>query len=235
MSTAPGGGTWWRSEGWPIPVWIHSNAPYLSHAGHKVSEMMAPNVPPFEMRAPGPRKGLGALEPMQPINGSTPAGPTPVTQSAGAVPAATPTPQSSQPVFTDTSGKPITSAVCGSIYNMTIPGWEGRSPYILQTKNGAPQFSGTMLMPMGNYASHCNQDEGSYQLQAFDPTSGALIGQTNFTVLPATSASTAPSSTATTGATTSPATGLPGFFSTLTTAQWLLIAAVGIVLLSKMK
>lgn len=135
----------------------------------------------------------------------------------------------------DVNGNPITSAVCGSVYNMTIPGWEGRSPYILQTKNGASQFSGTMPIPMKNYSSVCQQDEGSYQLQAFDPTSGALIGQTNFTVLPATSASTAASSTAATGATIAPATGAPGFFSTLTTTQWVVLAAVGIVLLSRMK
>src|SRR5215467_10036964 len=163
-SPAPGGGTWWRSPGWPIPVWIHSNAPYLSHAGHKLTEMLAPNIPPMEMRSPGPRKGLAAAAPLVTPNGQP---------SAGTVPAATPTPGTSQPVFTDTNNNPITSAVCGSIYNMTVPGWEGRSPFIVQTKNGATSFSGQLPVPMKNYASQCAQDEGSYQLQAFDPTSGA--------------------------------------------------------------
>lgn len=237
------GGTWWRSPGWPIPAWIHGNAPYLAnHAGLKVSEMLCPNVPPMEMRAPGPRQGLGfivtspgtsqqingggytsagggpvimpqAYSAPLPLTGSTPAG-TPVT--APLAPPKMPTGGGGiapvQPIWFDTNNNIITSAVCGSIYSMTLPGYEGKTVYVIQTKNGAQQFAGSMAIPMSNYASKCNQDEGYYQLSAYEPTSGNLIGQGSFTVLPAGTASTAASSTGTTGATVPAAT--PGMVPT---------------------
>lgn len=230
------GGTWWRSPGWPIPAWVHTNAPYLSHAGYRLGEMMAPNVPPIEMRSPGPRSGLGLIMQTVSDGGVTGAEALPaqfyqsgpggagyvsggggggglpaVSQSAGQT---STTVQTSNPVFLDTGGNVITSAVCGSIYSMTVPGYEHQTLYIVQTKNGAPSFSGNMAIPMPNYASVCNQDEGNYQLQAFDPLSGTLIGQTTFTVLPAAvpTTTTAPPAAAIAPASSSagPATSGPG-------------------------
>jgi hypothetical protein len=160
------------------------------------------------------------------------------------------------PVWFDTNNNQITSAVCGSIYSMTVPGFEGKTLFAVQTKNGAPQFSGNMQIPMSNYASQCNQDEGSYQLSVYDPTSHSLIGQGSFTVLPAGSVSTVPSSTGTTGATTpvapitpAPSTPTPSvpaaitttpapapttsIFSNLTGVDWILIAAVVFAILKQ--
>lgn len=258
------GGTWWRSPGWPTPAWIMGNAPYLSHAGYKVSEMLRPNIPPMEMRSPGPR-GLGLM--VNPVDsGST--GPLPFQNWGGAVytsagggpvispsgggglpapPAATPAPsqqtQTSNPVFYDQNQNVITSAICGAVYSMTVPGYEGKTLFVQQTKNGAPQFSGNLQIPMTNYASKCQQDEGSYQISVHDPASGALIGATTFTVLPAavssaagTAVTTAPgSSTGTTGATT-PTTAAPAaasFLSNLSGVDWILILLLGAVVLSK--
>src|SRR5215475_7870802 len=67
---------------------------------------------------------------------------------------------------------------------MTVPGYEGQRLMIVQTRNGAPSFSGPVQIPMGNYPSKCNQDEGTYFVQAFT-LAGALLGGTTFTVLPA--------------------------------------------------
>lgn len=233
MSRVADGGTFWRNPGWPNPAWIYTNAPALSHPGYRLSEMMAPNVPPMRLQAPG--------------------------RAAGSIPSLgylgqNPTTTMADPVFKDVNGAVITQAVCGSVYSLTIPGWEGKTVYAVQTKNGAPQFSGPFPIPMSNYASNCAHDPGTYQFTAFDPNNKAVIGSTVFTVLPA-AATTPASSTGTTPASTtassstssSPTTAgqtnsippAPGdiviggfdvttFFSSLT-APWLI--AGGIVLL----
>jgi hypothetical protein len=161
--------------------------------------MMAPNVPPMEMRSPGAQKGLAGLGIIsvtapQYMNGggayilgpsvTTAPGPPNVVESInnpiipaseGNVP---------NPVFYDTQGNIIASAVCGSTYNMTVPGFDGQTLMIVQTKNGAPNFSGPLLMPVRNYGSTCGQDEGTYNVQAFTQP-GTLLGSTTFVVLPA--------------------------------------------------
>jgi hypothetical protein len=209
MATTAIGGTFWRSPGWPVPVWIHDNADHLCATPYKLGEMMAPNVPPIEMRSPGAQPplvrwnngglaGLGLISPLVGSGGpgmsqsffAAPTGPTgPVTPGGGGgsplIAPAQPAQagQSVNPVFFDVNGNVITQATCGQIYSMTVPGYEGQVLQIVQTKNGAPSFTGPMRMPMGNYASKCSQDEGSYTVQAFT-LAGQMLGSTNFTVLP---------------------------------------------------
>lgn len=215
MNSAPGGGTWWRSPGWPIPVWVHANAPYLSNTYCKMAEMLGPSTPPVSMvpavsQASFATRQLGAA---MTSNGGTA---TPAPQLPAQGPQATPT-------LLDVNGNVITSAVCGSQYSLAIPSWGNKQVYIMQTKNGSPQFSGLMTMPMSAYNSICNQDEGTYVLQAFDPVNGALIGGTTYTILPA-------GSTATAAVAASTTSGFSTFFSSLSTTDWLLIGG-GLLLL----
>lgn len=227
MSESAGqtGGTWWRSPGWPIPVWVYTNAPYLSHSGYKVAEMMAPSVPPYENRV-GPRNtsmnGLGQM--YIPPKSTQSNGATPSAQTSGPI-IMNPT-AGTTPVFKDPSGNVITSAPCGSQYSMTVPGLEGQTVYIVQTKNGAPSFSGNMTMPMPAYSSICNQDEGTYNVQAFDSTSGSLLGQTQFTVTPG-PGSLQPAGVPF-GASMAPTTtSIGSFFSNLTTTQMIVFGLLG--------
>src|SRR5215475_1075664 len=131
---------------------------------------------------------------------------------------------------------------------MTVPGYEGQRLMIVQTKNGAPSFSGPVQIPMGNYPSKCNQDEGTYFVQAFT-LAGALLGGTTFTVLPAVSAPSgipplgpltasptpapAPGTTSATSPLPASSTSVPpttpapagtGVLGGLTTTDWLVIA-----------
>jgi hypothetical protein len=173
--------------------------------------MMSPSTPSIEMRSPGAQKptinwgkgglaGLGLIS-VPASNGSasipgffsgapiSPGAPSGANGSGGGGIAPTvaqpfTTTTAANPIFYDVNGNIITHAVCGSVYSMSVPGFEGQQLHIVQTKDGRPQFSGTMDIPMANYASKCLQDEGSYNLQAFT-LSGQLLGSTNFVVLPA--------------------------------------------------
>ena len=208
------GGTWWRSPGWPNPAWVYDNADHLCATQYKLGEMLAPNTPPIEMRSPGAKSGLAGLGLMVTPSGvyqnggtapsfltmGTPgANPTNVVQPGTLtnpymppIPMTTPM-GTTNPVFYDTNGNVITQAVCGSVYGMTVPGYGGQVLHIVQTKNGAPQINAQMQMPTPNYASVCNQDEGTYFVQAFTQ-SGQLLGGTTFNVLPsASSPGTGPS------------------------------------------
>jgi hypothetical protein len=155
----------------------------------------------------------------------------------------------SNPVFLDPRGNPIQSAVCGSQYSMTVPGFEGQQLFISQMKNGAQQFAGQMSIPMSLYTSVCNQDEGSYQTTAYT-LDGSLLGSTTFTVQPGAASATpaapggAPSAAPPPG-TTSAVSPLPvvpaptttttvgSFFSSLTTTEWILLAAVGLIIINQ--
>src|SRR5215813_1410045 len=156
MSREAVGGTFWRSPGWPNPVWVWDNADHLAAPHYKLGEMLQPNVPPIEMRSPGARSGLGLLD-VPASNGTTGgsllpqfySGPVPGTSSTGGgggLPAVgtpgLPPGATSQvnPVFFDVRGNVITQATCGDIYSMTVPGYEGQTLNIVQTKNGALQF-----------------------------------------------------------------------------------------------
>ena len=151
---------WW----WPtVPAWIYGNPGYLTHPSSKLTEMLAPTNQPTRMVQWQGRGSLGAWRRSASL-GLTASGP---------------------PVLTDPSGQPISSAVCGSPYGFTVPGYEGAQVYIIQTKNGQPQYSGLFSVPMAPYTGVCGQDEGTYQLTAYDPTSGQSLGQVQFQVLPA--------------------------------------------------
>jgi hypothetical protein len=160
--------------------------------------MLQPSTPSIEMRSPGAQRGLSGLgivavtAPQQyidgggayilgPVPGLPGGGPPNVVEPAQTLPIG-PNQGGTNPVYYDNSGNVITSAVCGTIYNFTVPGYEGQTLHIVQTKNGASSFTGPMQMPVLNYASKCNQDEGAYTVQAFTQ-SGQLLGSTNFNVL----------------------------------------------------
>src|SRR5215475_2218345 len=283
MSRIADGATWWRHPGWPNPAWVYDNVDHLCATPYKLGEMMAPSTPPMELRSPsvaspsvnwnnGGLAGMGfiATTPSgQVMNGTAPMpsffggsiAPNPLTGSvpsaAGTAPPVMGIPSATNPVFYDNSGMVITSAICGSIYNMTVPGYEGQQLVITQTKNGTPSFSGPMQIPMLNYPSKCNQDEGTYDVQAFT-LAGALLGGTTFTVLPAVSLPSAipaagpltPSPTAapapgTTSATSplpagsstvppaAPAIGTTGVLSGLSTTDWLVIAVLAVVVVAE--
>ena len=237
MFMSANGGTFWRSvPGWPIPVWIHTNAPYLSHAGYRVSEMLAPNIPPYEMRAPARTSSVS-----NGLHGLGQATSAPV-------------------FFSDIADRPVTSVICGEIYNLHVPGWDGGSVYLIQTKDGRPQFSGLFPVPMLNYQSNCLNDPGTYVAQVFDPASGNqnLIGTATLTVHPKPGTTTTPTTTTTTTtpthvtstssatSATTPATGgivtqtplpttMTDFFSQLGTTGWLIVGGVVLVLLFGMQ
>lgn len=226
------GGTWWRSPGWPTPHWVIDNAGALSTVDQntraKLGEMCMPsNVAPARLFNNGASNGtLGALNVV--VGDSTGTG----TQSAGVV-ITSPTPNA-QLQWTDANGKVINSAVCGTAYNMTIPGLEGHSIYLVQSKNGSPQFSGTFPLPMSNYQSVCNQDEGTYTASAYSLVDGSLIASGSFTVLPqGSSAITGATGTTTPvpGATTSTGASVVNFLDQLSTTDWLLIGGLAVVIL----
>jgi len=244
--------------------------------------MLLPNTPPLEMRSPGARQGMGLISTTVGTNGGgtlspntfiVGPGPSPAVSAngggggGGIAPVAPASPAQAagmvNPVFFDVSGNLITHAVCGSIYSFTVPGYEGQVVHIVQTKNGAPSVSAPLKMPVPNYASKCNQDEGTYVVQAFTLV-GDLLGGTTFNVLPAPAApggpmtpgaglpplpaatgtpAPAPGTTSATSpipasSATAPLTATttaPGFFSTLSTTDWLVIAVLAVVVLNQGK
>lgn len=233
MSGTYSGGTWWRSPGWPNPHWVYGNATALSHPYYLVQQSAMLNVPPVALKAIGGAQ----TAPPTPVNGT--GGGTPAIPSTAAhTPARCPSlgaPAASM-IWSDANGNAVSSVVCGSTYSMTIPGMEGQQIYLVQQKDGSPQFSGNFSIPMSNYQSICPQDVGTYTASAYSLADGSLIAQGTFQVLPQGSTSTGTASTpAVPGATT--ATGstlsvIEGMFSNLTASDWLLIAA-GLLVLFK--
>ena len=158
---------WWPT----IPSWLYGTPKYLMFPSTKLAEMLAPGNQPTRLVQWSGSPSLGAVmrSPVRGLAGLGATGPG--------------------PVFTDPSGNPIASAVCGAPYGFTVPPYEQANGgpgqvYIIQTKNGAPQFSGMFAVPMAPYTSLCNQDVGSYQLEAFDPFTGNHIGDVAFQVVP---------------------------------------------------
>lgn len=261
------GSTWWRSPGWPNPYWVTSNKSYLgigaSGHTHKVSEMLRPSATPimatgtrnlspslgsypFRYLPYSYRSSLGASpETAQSIaNAMANASGTIITPATpGGTMAQAAVPQST-PKWFDSNGNTITSAACGQAYGFTIPGFEGRQVYLVQTKNGQAQFSGLFSIPMASYSSICNQDEGNYVATAYDPATGQQIGSGAFTVSPSGANPAAASQPVITGVPLSPGTtaqpvqAAPGvmtditsFLSGVTMNEWLAIGGVALALI----
>lgn len=93
-----------------------------------------------------------------------------------------------QPVFMDTSGNPITAIVCGGAYTFDVPGASNGQIWLTMNKNGQQVYNALFNVPMPSYTSTCANDVGTYQVLAYDPVTGILLGQTTFQVLPAGSA-----------------------------------------------
>jgi hypothetical protein len=90
------------------------------------------------------------------------------------------------PVFQDMNGTVVTSIACGQAYTFLVPGYN--QVWLTMMKNGQKVFDGLFSVPMPSYVSSCASDPGTYQAIAYDPTTGIVLGTTNFTVLPSTGA-----------------------------------------------
>jgi hypothetical protein len=90
------------------------------------------------------------------------------------------------PVFKDVNGNPITSIACGGTYTFDVPGYS--QIWLTMLKDGVKTFDQLFSVPMPSYVSSCANDVGTYQVVAYDPVSGMVIGKTNFTVLPSSGA-----------------------------------------------
>jgi hypothetical protein len=89
------------------------------------------------------------------------------------------------PVFLDVSGNPISSIVCGGSYTFDVPGATGGQIWLTMSKDGNKVYDALFPVPMPSYASSCANDVGTYVAMAYDPSTGTLLGQTTFTILPA--------------------------------------------------
>lgn len=90
----------------------------------------------------------------------------------------------SGPQFQDVNGNVISSIACGSSYVFDVPGYS--TVHLVLTKNGLPDFDGGFDVPMAPYQANCMTDPGVYVATAYDPSSGANLGTTTFTVTGAT-------------------------------------------------
>ena len=124
------------------------------------------------------------------------------------------------PVFTDTSGNPITSIPCGGSFGFDVPGSGLTQIWLRQYKDGVKGYDGPFTIPMAAYASTCPADVGKYQNMVYDITTGVLLGQANFQVLPATGGA---------------ATGITSIFAGMSTTTMLLLAGGALLLLGGKK
>ena len=127
-----------------------------------------------------------------------------------------------QPVFLDVNGNPVTEVVCGDAYTFDVPGWTGGQIHLTMTKNGQPAFDDLFTVPMPSYTSTCANDVGTYQVMAYDPLTGILLGQTTFQVAPA--GTVIPKSTT--------STGILAWLENLTTVEKVALAAGAFLLLN---
>ena len=129
------------------------------------------------------------------------------------------------PVFLDVNGNPITAIVCGGAYTFDVPGAPGGQIWLTMTKDNQQVYNALFGVPMPSYVSSCANDVGTYQVLAYDPVSGILLGQTTFQVLPA-------GSQVPTGSSTS---GISAWLSSLSTPMKIGLAAVAVLLLKGKK
>jgi len=88
--------------------------------------------------------------------------------------------------FLDTNGQPISQAVCGDTIGFDVPGFS--EIWLIQTKDGEPQFNGPFNVPMQAYQLNCSTDAGHYIAAAYQrassgPDPGPLIGSAELIVL----------------------------------------------------
>lgn len=131
------------------------------------------------------------------------------------------------PVFYDTNGNPITAIVCGGSFTFDVPGSGLSQIWLTIIKDGTKTFDGLFSIPMSTYVSTCSNDVGNYQHLAYDPSSGMLLGQTSFAILPAGSAPPPPGTTTTSG--------LLAWLENMSTAEKIGLAAGAFLLLKGRK
>ena len=136
----------------------------------------------------------------------------------------------SGPTYFDVNGKPITSIVCGSAFTFDVPGSGLSQIWLTIYKDGAKTYDALFPIPMPNYVTSCDSDVGHYQVIAYDPSSGIVLGQTQMAIL---AAGGAPSSTPTTPLPALPpfaGGGIGAWFSSLSTPAKLALVAGGVFL-----
>ena len=83
--------------------------------------------------------------------------------------------------FTDTAGNEITTIECNTTpYSFVVDGYS--RVWVTSTKNGVKVYDDFLDVPMTPRVADCAVDVGSYVVQAYDPTSGGLIGQASFSI-----------------------------------------------------
>ena len=128
----------------------------------------------------------------------------------------------SGPSYFDVNGNPITSIVCGGSFTFDVPGSGLSQVWLTILKNGTKTFDGLFGIPMPTYITTCANDVGNYQLIAYDPNSGIVLGQTTMNILPATG--------------TVPSSGIASWLANMSTAEKLgLAAGVAFLLLRRKK
>jgi hypothetical protein len=139
-------------------------------------------------------------------------------------PSLSPAPQlgaGSGPTYLDVNGKPITSIVCGQPFTFDVPGSGLSQVWLTIYKDGTKTYDALFSIPMPSYVTSCESDVGNYQVIAYDPSSGIVLGQTQMAILAAGSATPGGGPPAPVPA----PTGIGAWFSNLSTGAKLGIAA----------
>lgn len=88
--------------------------------------------------------------------------------------------------FLNAAGQAITQTTCGETIGFDVPGFS--EVWLVQTKDGEPQFNGPFHVPMQPYQLNCATDAGQYiaavyqRAQSGGPDPGPLIGSARLVV-----------------------------------------------------
>lgn len=91
------------------------------------------------------------------------------------------------PVFLDSNGNPISSAICGvTPYTFAVPGYS--KVWLSQTLNGKMSYDGVYSVPMPSFVADCVSEVGGYQNAVYTVApgggKGSYIGSVAMTILP---------------------------------------------------
>jgi hypothetical protein len=128
------------------------------------------------------------------------------------------------PTYFDVNGKPITSIQCGGAFTFDVPGSGLNQIWLTIYKDGTKTYDALFSIPMPTYVTTCEADIGNYQVIAYDPASGIVLGQTSMVI---TSASGMPSP--------SSGGGIVSWLSNLSTPAKLALAGGAFFLVRKKK
>jgi hypothetical protein len=88
----------------------------------------------------------------------------------------------SGPTYFDVNGKPITSIQCGGAFTFDVPGSGLNQIWLTIYKDGKKTYDALFTIPMPSYVTTCETDIGNYQVIAYDPASGIVLGQTSMVI-----------------------------------------------------